>query len=219
MGPAEQGEKGQTRSSRRQEASEARRQAILDAALDIFAVEGFAAARLDDVAARAGVAKGTIYLFFRDKEDLFEQIILGAAKPVLDQVQAVAARSDVPFATMLGTIFDMFRTEVLGTRRKEIIRLVIVEGRRFPRVAEFYHREVISRGLATIRGLAERAHDRGELSSRHLIEFPQLVVAPLIMSLIWDGLFSSFEPLDLAGLMHAHRAILTGADHTKGPQP
>ncbi len=201
--------------SRRQEASEQRRQAILDAGLDVFAEHGFAAARLDEVAERAGVAKGTIYLSFKDKEDLFEQIILGAVKPVLARVDQVAGRSDLPVDAILSGLFDVFRTQILETKRKEIIRLVLTEGGRFPRIAEFYHREVITKGLAIIRRAAQRAYERGELPSNDLGRFPHLVFAPLLLALIWQGLFANIQPLDVKGLLAAHRTILLGAGKRK----
>src|SRR5215472_13089928 len=106
---------------RRQQASEQRKLAILRAGLEVFAEKGFAAARLEDVAEKAGVGKGTIYLFFRDKEDLFEQIVLGAVNPVLALVGAVAADPETPTDVILGRLFDLFRAEVLGTWRHQVV--------------------------------------------------------------------------------------------------
>ena len=194
--------------SRRQEASAQRRQAIIDAGLDVFSTRGFAAARLDDVAERAGVAKGTIYLFFKDKEDLFEQIVLGAAAPVLARIESVISRADLPLEEILSRLFEVFQSEILATKRKEILRLVITEGARFPKIAEFYYREVIAKGMALIRRLARNASARGELSSNEIERFPQLVFAPLLMTVIWEGLFSKVEPLDVGGLLRAHRNVL-----------
>ena len=196
---------------RRQQASEQRKLAILRAGLQVFAEKGFAAARLEDVAEKAGVGKGTIYLFFRDKEDLFEQIVLGAVSPVLALVGAVAADPEAPTDVILGRLFDLFRAEVLGTWRHQVVRLVISEGPRFPAIAEFYHREVISKGLGIIRNLAQRALARGELKSAALTRFPQLAFAPLLLALIWEGLFSTIEPLDVDGLLAAHRELLFAA--------
>jgi AcrR family transcriptional regulator len=202
---------------RRQHASEQRKLAILRAGLDVFAEKGFAAARLEDVAERAGVGKGTIYLFFRDKEDLFEQIVLGAVNPVLVMIAGAAAASETPTDVTLGRLFDLFRVEVLGTWRKEVLRLVITEGARFPRIAEFYHREVITKGLSIIRAVTRRAIARGELRSDGVERFPQLIFAPLLLALIWDGLFSAIEPLDVEGLLKAHRELLLGAARTARP--
>ena len=186
-----------------------RRQAILDAALDVFAEKGFASARLEDVASRAGIAKGTIYLYFTDKQDLFRNLVTLAAAPVLDRLTAIAAQ-DLPIALVLDGLFHLFRTEILGTRRKEIMRLVLTEGGRFPAIAELYHAQVISRGLPLMRPMLQRAADRGELASDAAARFPHLVIAPLLAGLIWDGLFSAFEPLDVEGLLNAHRELLLG---------
>lgn len=196
--------------NRRQEASEQRRQAILDAGLEVFSEHGFEAARLDDLAERAGVAKGTIYLFFKSKEDLFEQIILSAARPVLAQAAAIGAAADLPFAQMLHGMFALFEREILGTSRRKIARVVIAEGARFPSIAEFYHREIIAKMLGLIQMAARRAHERGELTSDAIERFPHLVSAPMVLSIVWDGLFSTIAPLDVRGLLAAHLELLTG---------
>lgn len=198
-------------SGRRKAGTTARRQAILDAALDVFAAHGFEAARLDDVATRAGVAKGTLYLYFRDKEALFEELIRSAVVPVLEGLShAAAAPPDVPIAQVLEGIFTLFEKEILGTKRKLLLRLIIAEGPRFPAIAQFYYREVVSKGLAAMRSVAQRAAERGDFPSDAVARFPQLIVAPLLVAVIWDGLFSNIDPLDVGGLLRAHRDVLTG---------
>jgi len=187
----------------------ARRQAILDAALAVFAERGYEAARLDDVAARAGVAKGTLYLYFRDKEGLFETLVRGAVSPILDRVEEAAGTPGVKAADLLEFAFGLFQKEVLGTERKLLLRLIIAEGPRFPALARFYHREVVSRGVKLMRAIAQRAAERGELSSDAAARFPQLIFAPLLMAVIWDALFAKIDPLDVAGLLRAHRELLT----------
>jgi AcrR family transcriptional regulator len=188
--------------------ADTRRQAILDAALSVFAEHGFEAARLDEVAARAGVAKGTLYLYFQHKQALFEELIRGAVAPVIDTLSKVAANPAVPPGMVLDTFFAMFEKEVLGTRRKLLLRLIIAEGPRFPAIAEFYYREVVARGLKLMRGLAERAVASGEFSNDAPARFPQLIVAPLLVSVLWDGMFSKIDPLDVGGLLRAHRQML-----------
>jgi AcrR family transcriptional regulator len=200
---------------RRKAEPEARRQAILSAGLAVFAADGFAAAKLDDVAAKAGVAKGTIYLYFRDKEDLFEQIVRDAAAPVLDQLQGMAALSDLPTVALLAKIFEVFRTQILETDRKLVTKLVLTEGARFPKIAEFYHTEVISKGLAIIQTIAQRAGARGEHLPPELENFPHLVFAPMLLALLWDGLFSKFDPIDVEGLLSAHHKVLTASPSPK----
>ena len=192
-----------------------RKQVILDAALTVFSERGFEAARLDDVAARAGVAKGTLYLYFDDKEDLFEEVVRSAVSPILERLDVLAAAPDMPADKMIETLFSVFEKEVLGTKRKLFIRLIIAEGPRFPRIAEFYYRNVVSRIMPLIAKVAERAVERGELSSDAYARYPQLVAAPLLLAVIWDALFAAIKPLDVADFLRAHREALTGK--TRGP--
>jgi AcrR family transcriptional regulator len=187
----------------------ARRQAILEAALAVFAANGFEAARLEDVAARAGVAKGTLYLYFRSKEALFEALVRDAVSPIIERVSAVAATPDISVADVLEAFFGLFEKEVLNTKRKLLLRLIISEGWRFPAIAEFYHREVVSRGLALMRELALRAVRQGEFATDSAARYPQLIIAPLLVAIIWDSLFARIEPLDVSGFLQAHRQLLT----------
>ena len=188
----------------------ARREAILTAALDEFAARGFAAARLDDVARRAGVAKGTIYLHFRDKETLFQEIIRSTLSPVVDTLET-ALEADLPARAVADQLVEVFVREIFGTRRKDVIRLIISEGPRFPNLAEFYYREVLSRVIAALRALFRRAAARGELAGDAVVRFPQLIGAPAIVAIIWNGLFDRFAPLDVRAFMHAHLDLVFGA--------
>jgi len=197
--------------ARAQRAAE-RRDAILAAALDEFASRGFAATRLDDVAKRAGVAKGTIYLYFADKETLFQELIRAQLSPVVGGV-IHASHADIPLRVFTKQLIEVFVREVLGTRRKDVIRLIITEGPRFPKLAEFYYREVIARVLEAVRALLRRAVERGELKDDALLRHPQLLAAPGIMAIIWSGLFERFEPLDVRALMQAHFDMLFGKEN------
>jgi AcrR family transcriptional regulator len=194
------------RSGVRKERSAARREAILSAALDEFSSRGFEAARLDDVAKRAGVAKGTIYLYFRDKESLFQELIRAMLTPLIGTIEALGA-ADVPMSLVTEQIIELFVREVYETRRKDVIRLMISEGRRFPKLAEFYYREVLSRIIAAVRVLLRRAAARGEVPDS-LVEFPQIIAAPGLVAIIWSGLFERFEPLDVRKMMKTHIDLL-----------
>jgi AcrR family transcriptional regulator len=195
-----------TRAARRDE----RRAAILAAALEEFAARGFAATRLDDVARRAGVAKGTIYLHFRDKESLFQELVRAMLSPLVGTIEAAALR-DLPIRAVVEMIVDLFVNEIYGTRRKDVIRLIIAEGSRFPRLAEVYYREVIARVLPVMRARLTLAVERGELPHDALARFPQLLVAPALVAIIWNALFGRLAPLDVRGLMRAHLDVLFGA--------
>jgi AcrR family transcriptional regulator len=187
----------------------AKREAILAAALDEFSERGFAAARLDDVARRAGVAKGTIYLYFRDKESLFQELIRAMLTPLIGTLEAMG-QADVPLASLADHFVDLFVREVYETRRKDVIRLMIAEGRRFPKLAEFYYREVLARIIAAVRALLTRAAERGEVAPS-LAQFPPLIAAPGLIAIVWNGLFERFDPLDVRAMMKAHFALLFGS--------
>jgi AcrR family transcriptional regulator len=199
-----------SRATRRTLPSDDRRQQILDAALWVFARSGFAAARLDDVAERARIAKGTIYLHFADKEALFTELVRSAALPMLNRVGELAEQPDLSLDNFLAALLALFRSEVLGTKRKEILRLIIAEGPHFPAIASFYYHEVVANGLGRIRGFLQRAVRNGEGRAALLAEHPQLLFAPMLVALVWEGLFERFEPLDVEGLFAAHRTILLG---------
>jgi AcrR family transcriptional regulator len=197
---------GQPASGGRKARSAARREAILAAALDEFSERGFAAARLDDVARRAGVAKGTIYLYFSDKENLFQELIRAMLAPLVSALEAMGA-VDMPVPALADHMADLFVREIYETRRKDVIRLMISEGRRFPKLAEFYYREVLGRIIAAMRATLRRAAARGEVPEA-LVQFPQMIAAPGLVAIVWSGLFDRYEALDVRAMMKAHIELL-----------
>jgi len=183
-----------------------RREDILAAALAEFSASGFEAARLDDVAKRAKVAKGTIYLYFRDKESLFQELIRDMLMPIIGTIEMLGAVK-MPLAQLADRLVDVFVREVYETPRKDIVRLMITEGRRFPKIAEFYYREVLSHIMNAIRAILHRAAARGEVPAS-LVDFPQILVAPGLVAILWSGLFDRFEPLDVRAMMKTHVDLL-----------
>jgi AcrR family transcriptional regulator len=179
-----------------------KREAILAAALDEFSEAGFAGARLDDVARRAGVAKGTIYLYFTDKEALFQELVRAMLTPLVGTLQGLA-KADIPVHGLADRMVEFFVTEVYETRRKDVVRLMIVEGRRFPKLAEFYYREVLSHIMAAVRAALGRAAAARQVPQA-VVDYPQILVAPGLVAIIWSGLFDRFEPIDVRAMMKAH---------------
>jgi AcrR family transcriptional regulator len=199
------------RRARNEAQRQAKLQAILDAALDVFADKGFADTRLDDVALRAGVAKGTLYLYFESKQALFEALIRSGIAAPIEAIEEKVLGLDLSVETTLRMLFAFLRQEVLATRRKEIVRLILSEAGRFPEIAALYHREVMSRGMRLLRRIVERAIARGEFRSDELVRFPQLAIAPGIVALVWLNLFQHLEPLDVEGMFDAHIDLLMRA--------
>jgi hypothetical protein len=133
--------------------------------------------------------------------------------PVVGAIEA-APLADMPVRAIAEMIVDLFVREVYGTRRKDVIRLIIAEGPRFPKLAEFYYREVIAHVMPAMQGLLARAVKRGELESDALARFPQLLIAPGLVAVVWNGLFDRFSPLDVHAFMRAHLDLIFGARST-----
>jgi len=197
----------------RAERAAERREAIIEAAMEEFIARGFAATRLDDIARRAGVAKGTIYLHFKDKESMFEELIRTAIVPLVARMQGTPPSG--------GTVRDAieafaltFVHEVATTRRGDIVRLIVAEGPRFPAIADFYYREVVSKGLAGMRAMIELGIARGEIKNANLAKFPQILVAPAMIAVIWQSLFAKHAPLDAIEMLRTHLDLIFGERRT-----
>ena len=168
---------------------DARPQELLAAALDIFVVKGYAATRLDDVAARAGVSKGTLYLYFTNKEELFKAVVREHLLPALGEAEAAIEDCD-------GASADLFRGIMLGwwerignTQLSGICKLMIAESSNFPELGRFYHDEVISRGNKMIISLLERGIARGEFRAVDSQQLARVLAAPILMLMIWKHSF------------------------------
>jgi AcrR family transcriptional regulator len=200
--------------SNRAERAAERRGAIIEAAMDEFIARGFAATRLDDVAKRAGVAKGTIYLHFKDKESMFEELIRTAIVPMINRLWGTPPQPGASVRDMVEGFAKTFIEEVATTRRGDLVRLIVAEGPRFPEVADFYYREVVSRGLGGMRALIELGIARGEIKQKNLARFPQIMVAPALIAVIWQSLFSRHAPLDALEMFRVHLDLIFGERRT-----
>jgi AcrR family transcriptional regulator len=170
---------------------DARPQELLAAALDLFVERGYAATRLDDVAARAGVSKGTLYLYFTNKEELFKAVVRENVVPALGEAESIIEAYE-------GNTSDLFREIVLGwwerignTKLSGITKLMMAESSNFPEVTQFYHDEVITRGDAMIAQLLERGVRRGEFRAIDIQQATRVICAPMIMLMMWKHSFST----------------------------
>ena len=203
--------------SKRRRRKEARPSEIIDAAQAAFIEHGFAATRTDDIAARAGVSKGLIYVYFPTKEALFEAVVRSNVLPIFDvATAALASDPATPASAQLRLVLEMIYRELVGTERRRILHLIISEGPRFPRLAEFYHREVVSKGRALLRTIIERGVARGEFKPTGLDRHPEILISPAIVAVFWTLLFSSFEPLDADAYFKLHLSATLDALGAEG---
>lgn len=193
--------------------SEARPGEIVQAALEVFAEKGFAAAKLDEIAARAGISKGALYLYFETKEDIFRAVVREAVAPNLEMVETALSQATIPFPDLLRMLFARIAVMVETSRLGAVAKLVIGESRNFPELARVWHDEVVSRALATLIQALEKAQVRGEirLGNPRLQAFS--IMGPILMGVIWQETFTPVgaPPMDLQSLIIQHReTILAG---------
>ena len=190
--------------SKREQQKEAKRTALIEAALRVFSRVGFAAAKMDDVADEAGVSKGTVYLYFESKEQLFEEVVKVTMVPLLDEGVASLVEPDKSATDRLKQHLKFFYSKILDSDRRNIMRLIMAEGPNFPHLAEFYHANVLSRGQALIQAIIEDGVARGEFREMPKHGLMQNVVAGAIVAGTWKLVFDQFQPLDLDAYFETH---------------
>jgi AcrR family transcriptional regulator len=169
---------------RRARRKEARPGEIVEAALRLFADRGFAATKLEDVAAAAGIGKGTIYLYFPTKDDLFRAVVRQAVLPNLEAFAALLRNPENSAADILRAIAERFLL-LLDTDLTAIPKLVIAESGNFPALAKFYAEEVVLKGMAMIRAILARGIERGEFRPIDLDGALPLFSSPMMVLLLW----------------------------------
>ena len=173
-----------TLSAKRERRKEARPGELLDAALDLFVEKGFAATRAEEVAARAGVSKGTLFLYFQSKEELLKAVvrenISGRFKEWNDEFE----RFEGTTAEMLAYCMTVWWERVGATRASGITKLMMSEAGNFPEITAFYQQEVILPGQALFRRIMQRGIDRGEFRPMDLDYAIYSVIAPMIFLIL-----------------------------------
>jgi AcrR family transcriptional regulator len=198
--------------AKRRRRKEARPSEIVEAARLTFLDKGFAATRVEDIARRAGVSKGTVYLYFPTKEALFEGVVRINVVPVIEgMIRSIEADTTTPAINQLKLIGRTMYSEMVGTDRRRLLHLIIAEGPHFPWLTEFYHREVLSKGVALIRAVLRRGEARGELRLDGVDEFPHILMAPTMLAGIFSNLFNAYEPLDIDRYADVHIALVERA--------
>jgi AcrR family transcriptional regulator len=183
---------------------------IVAAALACFAERGFAATRLDDVAARAGLTKGTLYLYFPNKEELFKAVVRQAVVPNIALGEALVDQSADPAPIVLEQLIARL-SDAMVAPASAIPKIVIAEAGNFPDIARFYLEEVIHRGLGLFRRLLEVGVARGEFRPMDVDAAAYCIVAPLVLGMLWRHSFERHEesPLDAEALCRTHMRLLS----------
>ncbi len=168
---------------------EARPAELMSAALDLFVERGFAATRLDEVAARAGVSKGTLYLYFSSKEELFKAVIRSGIVPMIERGERLLDEHHGTSFELLREIIFSWWASVGTTKLGGIPKLMFSECRNFPEIGKFYYEEVISRGHLLVQTVLERGMESGEFRQMDANYAMRVILAPLVYLLLWRHSF------------------------------
>jgi len=189
---------------------EARPQEILEAALMVFAEKGYAAARMDDIAARAGVTKGTIYLYFDNKEAVFKTLVRDSIGDTFARVVEAAERFEGSASDLLRLMLRTIGQFVRASDRVVLPKIVIGELGNFPELMRFYREEVVEKGLATLGSVISRGVARGEFRDIAPEHAARLCIAPILLAAVWRTTFARIdsETYDLEGLIETHIDVL-----------
>ena len=174
-----------TTPSPRKRRKEARPSELTAAALLLFVEKGFSATRLEDVATRAGVPKGTLYLYFDSKEALFKAVIQEGILPVVAENEAIAAQHTGSSFELLEKLLNNWWGKIGQTSFAGIPKLMVAEARNFPEVAQYYYENVIRRGRALVGSALERGMSSGEFRRMDVETTIDVIIAPILMRLIW----------------------------------
>lgn len=179
---------------------------ILAAALEVFAERGFHSARLEEVAKKAGVSKGALYLYFETKADLFRAVVRDAISPNLEQVKAMTV-AVAPFDQAARLGIGMLARKVVTDRRiTGVVKLVIAESRNHPELATIWHETVVEPGVQLMSRLIAEAQTRGEVRPGDPRLFAFGLMGPMVLSMVWRETFEPVgaEPLDVGKLADQH---------------
>ena len=195
----------ETRPETRRRRKAERPQEILEAAFAEFSRNGYAVTTLDQIAERAGVTKGTIYVYFENKEHLFISMVREITKTTLDIVHGMFESHEGSTADLLRAQFSFIYQHIVeDRRRREVVRMLIAEAPRFPALADRYHDEILRPCLEMLRQAIQRGIDRGEIRNTAIINSPQVVIAPIALVDLWMMMFDNRQPIDLKAYFEAH---------------
>jgi AcrR family transcriptional regulator len=200
---------------------DARPSEIVAAALQLFADRGFAATRLEDVATVAGVSKGTVYLYFESKEQLFEAVVREAVAPNIARAEALVDAFEGSTPDLLRAFFA-FVAAVLETPITGVMKLIVAESGNFPQLARMYADLVLRRAFALMRRILERGVTRGEFRALDVEATVPLVVSPIVLLGVWKHSFGPHTDLalDRRRVLEAHcENLLRGLAPEPGGRP
>lgn len=221
MSPPHSTPAGATTPPRWERRKESRPAELLAAALELFVERGYAATRLDDIASRAGVSKGTLYLYFANKEELFKALVRENIVALLDRFRDEIAGSEAPAPVLIEQFLRSWWRDFGATRLSGIAKLILSEAGNFPEVAAFFHDEVIRPNGELLGSIVARGVARGEFRAIDAETASHLWIAPLVMKAMWSHSFDlcrvAGESLDPQRMLDVHLDLILASLRPEAP--
>lgn len=192
------------KTGKRELQKEARRVAIIEAALEAFTSQGFTATKLDEVAERAGIGKGTIYLYFNSKENLFEEVVRHNMFPVRDAAESFLAGFTGSASELLQMHLRNVYSSMNNPKIPMLMAMIFGEGLRFPSISNFFFKEVISHSQGMLRSIVQRGIASGEFRADAGNIPSQFLVSPALVGATWNLQFQEQAPIDMKAYIEAH---------------
>jgi AcrR family transcriptional regulator len=192
---------------------DARPSDIVAAALQVFGEKGFAGARIEEIAARAGISKGTLYLYFETKSEIFRAVVHDAVIPDIETIERTMLSLDLPFADALRMLLPRFAALVTALPVGAVVKMVVGESRNFPELARVWHDEVVQKGISLLSTLIVRAQQRGEVRPGDPRIHAFSIMGPMLLGLLWRETFTPVggAAIDLPAIARQHaETVLTG---------
>lgn len=206
----------------RQRRKQARPQELLDAALALFVEKGFAATRAEEVAARAGVSKGTLYLYYPSKEELFKAVVRRNLSKLIAEGVELAGAYQGSTSELLVMLMNVWWERVGGTPAAGIHKIVISEVRNFPELAQFYIDEVIEPADKLFSSTIARGIARGEFRRLPVHEVAHALMAPMIFLSLHQHSFGACpiegRPIDAKQLIRTQLDLALRGLEVRGPR-
>lgn len=182
---------------------------ILEAAFEEFAEHGFAATRLEDVAERAGVTKGTIYFYFESKERVFGEMIRHYSNLLFSEANEFLAASSGSCAERLsGFIRFFYRRFAIDRKEREILRLLVADGRHFPELVDRHYADFVAPSIERINELVRSGVANGEFRPAPAAQFAEIIVGPAMLLCFWLLVFANQKEVDFEAFMKGHLDLL-----------
>jgi AcrR family transcriptional regulator len=181
---------------------------IVQAAFEVFCAHGYGKARVEEVARKAGIAKGTVYLYYPTKEALFQAVVETKVSTAISRAGGLVDAFEGPTDRLLRLVLGKMYENIVLSDTRLLMRIIIGEGHLFPEIRSLYYTVGIQPGMRVLDKVVQRGIARGEFRDGPVRDFPRLVMAPGLMAAIWGMTFAENEPIDMDRYFEAHLDVV-----------